>query len=181
MKAYKGRRSIAALILNPDAGLSEWQISRPDHFTTGKKRRLPLISKLDGPQSRSGRLEKTKMSCSHRNSSPGPSSTQPSRYAALASSGFQTTKTETIKYSSDTKLFYTIPYYDHMFRRVCTILYTLQQPCCCRVYKIVQSEDGKMWLQDHTVRSESKHVAACRTQGSHIDFTKITLSLPFGV
>ena len=55
------------------------------------------------------------------------------------------------------------------------------KPCCCRVYKIVQSDDGNMWLQDHTLRSESKHVAACRTKGSHIDFAKIKLSLAFGV
>ena len=38
-----------------------------------------------------------------------------------------------------------------------------------------------MWLRDHTLRSESKHVAECRTKGSHMDFTKIKLSLPFGV
>jgi len=55
------------------------------------------------------------------------------------------------------------------------------KPCSCKVYKIVQSEDGNTWLQDHTLRSESKHVAACRTKGSHMDFTKIKLSFPFGV
>jgi len=39
-----------------------------------------------------------------------------------------------------------------------------------------------MCLQDHSLRNESKHVAACRIKGKkHIEFIKIKLSVPFGV
>jgi hypothetical protein len=51
MKAYRGSRGIAPLILNP-AG--EWSISRPGRFTPGKEPLYPFNRRLRGPQSRSG-------------------------------------------------------------------------------------------------------------------------------
>ena len=56
IKAYRGSRGIAPLILNSAPDRDEWSTSRTSRFNSGKEPRYPLNGRLGGPQSRSGRF-----------------------------------------------------------------------------------------------------------------------------
>ena len=60
MKAYRGRRSIAPLILDPGPRCSEWSTSSPGHVNPGKTPGIQWVGGWGGPQSRSGRFWKRK-------------------------------------------------------------------------------------------------------------------------
>ena len=73
IKAYRGRRGIAPLILNIG---TKWKssTSRPGRFTTGKQPQYSLNRTLDGHQRPFGLLEKRKVSLPCRDTNPGQSS-----------------------------------------------------------------------------------------------------------
>jgi len=73
MQAYRGVKlqlnSFLTLALDGD----EWSTAGPGRFTPGKESWCPLDWRVGGPQSQHGRFGAGKISCSFRNSNPGPS------------------------------------------------------------------------------------------------------------
>lgn len=74
VKAYKGNRDIAPLILNLGARWGRVVSITPLLLWPGKEPRYPLVSRLDGPQNRSGCFGEKKNILPPPDSKPGLSS-----------------------------------------------------------------------------------------------------------
>jgi hypothetical protein len=83
MNEYRVSRGIAPLILTSALDVDEWLASPPCRFTPGKEPLYPLIRKLGGSQSRSGRFWEEKISCPCHCNSLSRSSTSPFKLLAL--------------------------------------------------------------------------------------------------